>query len=380
MVENKNAVALYDSGANISMIHLDFVRTLNIKNNIREQKYPFRTMSGVDQVHGFLTVEMKIMNIKKRTKLYIIENPHFKYDILLGLDTIYEYGLNQDHNLNIFQSDILSNDSIDDTKEIRINWNENIPISDFIAKTEHLTTLQADTIYEIIDQFESLFARNKYDIGKVKGYEAHIQLLENKYVAKKPYRCSLPDQKEIEKQIAELLNHGIIEESCSSFAAPVTLAYKKEGDRKEKSRFCIDFRELNKLIVPESQPFPKIEDIIIKTRGNSWFTSLDINSAFWSIPVRQKDRYKLGFVTQTGHYQWSSMPFGLKNAPASFQRILSGIIRRNHLDDFCTNYIDDLLVFSASFDEHVKHLKKLFSAIHTEGFRVKFSKCQFAVL
>ena len=172
----------------------------------------------------------------------------------------------------------------------------------------------------------------------------------------------------------------MIEESCSPFAAPVTMAYKKTGDggKKEKVRTCVDFRELNKLLVPEHHPFPLIEDMVIKTRDCSWFTALDINSAFWSIPIRIKDRYQTGFVTQQGHYQWCNMPFGLKNSPSIFQRILSGIIKKNQLEDFCINYIDDILIFSKSFEEHVVHIELLIKAITEEGFKLKFLKCNFA--
>ncbi len=147
---------------------------------------------------------------------------------------------------------------------------------------------------------------------------------------------------------------------------------------REKNRLCIDFRDLNKLLVPEGQPFPLIEDIILKTRNCNWFSTFDINSTFWSIPIRSKDRYKTGFVTQQGHWQWCSLPFGLKTAPAIFQRILYGIIHKNKLTDFCMNYIDDILIFSSSFDEHLNHIRKLLEAIRKEGFKLKFVKCIFA--
>lgn len=129
------------------------------------------------------------------------------------------------------------------------------------------------------------FAKNKFDIGNITKYEAQIKLAENCYVAKKLYCCSFDDQKEIESQITELLKHGMIEQSMSPFASPVTLAYKKEGDVKVKNRMCVDFRELNRLVVSENFPFPLIEDLIIETNGCEWFSSLDINSAFWTIPI-----------------------------------------------------------------------------------------------
>ena len=105
---------------------------------------------------------------------------------------------------------------------------------------------------------------------------------------------------------------------------------------------------------------------------------MDINSAFWSIPLKIQDRYKTAFVTQEGHFQWTCLPFGLKTAPAIFQRILSNIIRKYKLSSFAVNFIDDILIFSKSFEEHITHLSRLLEAILTEGFRLKFSKCIFA--
>uniref|UniRef100_T1HT13 RNA-directed DNA polymerase n=1 Tax=Rhodnius prolixus TaxID=13249 RepID=T1HT13_RHOPR len=134
-------------------------------------------------------------------------------------------------------------------------------IQDRLDKEE----IQATESLIVISEDREIFAKHKYDVGKVENHEAHIKLLENKYISKKPYRCSIPDRQEIESQITKLLEAGLIEESESPFAAPVTLAYKKEDGR--RSRLCIDFRDLNKILVPESQPFPIIEDIIVKTRN-----------------------------------------------------------------------------------------------------------------
>jgi len=117
---------------------------------------------------------------------------------------------------------------------------------------------------------------------------------------------------------------------------------------------------------------------MIKTRNCKYFSTLDINFAFWSIPLRIQDRQKTAFVTQENHYQWTCLPFGLKTAPTIFQRILSNIIRKYKLSDFAVNYINDILIFSKSFDEHILHLSKLLEAILTEGFKLKFAKCNFA--
>ena len=142
---------------------------------------------------------------------------------------------------------------------------------------------------------------------------------------------------------------------------------------------CIDFRDLNKIVIPQAQPFPLIDDLIIKTRNCKCFTTLDINSAFWSIPLRIEDRQKTGFITQEGYFQWTCLPFGLKTSPAIFQRILSNIIRKYNLTDFSENYIDDILIFSESFEDHIEHIEKVIKAKVNEGFRLKFRKCTFAV-
>lgn len=117
---------------------------------------------------------------------------------------------------------------------------------------------------------------------------------------------------------------------------------------------------------------------MVKTNNCQFFSTLDINSAFWSIPLKIEDRMKTAFVTQENHFQWTCLPFGLKTAPAIFQRILCSIIRKHNLTDFTVNFIDDILVFSQTFSDHIKHLSLLLDAICKEGFRLKLSKCNFA--
>jgi hypothetical protein len=140
----------------------------------------------------------------------------------------------------------------------------------------------------------------------------------------------------------------------------------------------MDYRDLNKIVVPESQPFPLIDEVITWIQGCLWFSVVDINSAFYSILIHPEDRFKTAFVTQQGHYEWSQLPFGLKNAPAIFQRILSTILRKYNLSSFCVNYLDDVLIFSKTFEDHILHLKLLFNAIKSEGFKLKLVKCDFA--
>lgn len=340
------------------------------------------------------TIKIKIFDIEENADVYIIDGEEFKYDFLIGLDIIKQFKLVQDEHLNITQKrkEIIEgkiNPINEDTnenntsKEVKnetnntlINFNEHIKEEDFQINMGNLNIQQKSEIYRLIDTYKGIFAKDKYDIGTVKEYEAHIDLLVDRYCSKRPYRCSIDDKKEIEDQIAKLIEKKLIEESYSPFAAPVTLAFKKEDNK--KSRLCIDFRDLNKIVVPQAQPFPLIDDLVTKTRNSAYFTTLDINSAFWSIPLRVEDRKKTGFVTQEGHFQWTCLPYGLKTSPAIFQRILNNILRKYKLTDFAVNYIDDILIFSKTFSEHINHLTQLLEAIKREGFRLKFTKCTFA--
>lgn len=233
-----------------------------------------------------------------------------------------------------------------------------------------------DKVKKIIQANHAVFASSKFDVGKVKNYEARIKLNENKFIARKPYKCSIDDKKEIENQIKELLKADLIEESYSPYAAPVLLVLKKEEGK--KTQLCINYKDLNDLIVPECQPFPRIEDLTVKAGKCKYFTKLDINSAFWSIPIRKKDRYKSAFVTHNGHWQWKRLAFELKIAPSIFQRILSSILRKYNLSSFTVNYIDDMMIFSRTYEEHLEHIRLVLRTLLEEGFKLNFAKCIFA--
>lgn len=347
------AIGLYDSGSNVSLVSSTF---LNGKRNIKQiigGRDTIKGVAGTAKTEGIVIMRIKICNIEEDFQFFIVKEG-IDCEFLLGLDSIKKFKLCQDENLIISQKqEIKKLDKQNNSNEISINRMENI-----------------------IKKNEKIFAKSKFDIGTVKDYEATVKLTENRYISKKPYRCSFQDKLEIEKQVEDLLNAGLIEESSSPYAAPVTMVFKREEGK--RSRLCIDFKELNKIVVPESQPFPRIDDLTIRARNCKFFTKLDVNSAFWSIPVRAKDRYKLAFVTHHGHWQWRCLPFGLKSAPAIFQRVLAGVIRKNKLDAFTVNYIDDLLVFSKTYEEHVYHVEQVLQALHEQGFKLNENKCQFA--
>lgn len=394
--ESLEVKGLYDPGSRITVINAKLLNKKLMKN---KKNYKLKTISGWGSSCGFIKLKAEIHCIKGVLNAFVYDNENFNFDLILGLDSIQRFGLTHDENLNIqFQnakqteSEIINLKTNKDSdikfknEDIRvdlkidnryeINFNEFINTKEFKIDLDHLSEDGKEKIQNLVNNYKDIFAVDKYDVGKVRNYEAFIDLQIDKYCSKRPYRCSINDRKEIEEQVSQLLKHGLVEDSYSPFAAPVTLAFKKEENK--KNRLCVDFRDLNKIIVPQSQPFPLIEDLMVKTIDCKYFTTLDVNSAFWSIPLRVGDRPKTGFVTLEGHYQWTCLPFGLKTAPAIFQRILVNIIKKFNLSKFCVNYIDDIMIFSKTFEEHLNQITLLLDAIKEEGLKLKFTKCKFA--
>ena len=164
-------------------------------------------------------------------------------------------------------------------------------------------------------------------------------------------------QQEIQKQIAHLLEKGLIRPSSSPFGAPVLLVQKKD----RSYRMCIDYRALNKVTVKNRYPIPCVDDLLDKLKGASVFNKIDLNSGCHQIRMHPNDIFKTAFCTQFGHYEFNVLPFGLTNAPATFSRMMNKIFL-NH-QDYVIVFFDDLLIFSKSHEEHEQHLQSVFDLL-----------------
>ena len=155
------------------------------------------------------------------------------------------------------------------------------------------------------------------------------------------------------RQLKEMLEADIIEESDSMWQNPVVMVKKKNG----QLRFAVDYRKLNAVTKQYSFPLPRLEDVFdtIGTTQAKFFSTLDLASGFWQIPMDEETKHKSAFVTPTGVYQWKRMPFGLVNAPVSFQALMTKVLRGLNWKT-CLVYVDDILVFSNSFEDHLRHL------------------------
>ena len=168
------------------------------------------------------------------------------------------------------------------------------------------------------------------------------------------------------------LAKGFIQPSKSPFGAPVIFVKKKDGSL----RLCMDYRALNKITIKNKYSLPRIDDLLDRMNGAQVFSKIDLRQGYHQIRIAAEDVHKTAFRTRYGHYEFKVMPFGLTNAPATFQALMNEIFRP-YLDDFVVVYLDDILIYSKSKEEHLEHLQKILTALRDNKLFGKLSKCEF---
>lgn len=181
----------------------------------------------------------------------------------------------------------------------------------------------------------------------------------------RPYRVSSSERNVIETHVSDMLNRGVIQPSSSPWSSPVVLVKKKDGTW----RFCIDFRKLNKVTKKDVYPLPRIDDLLDCLNGSEYFSSLDLRSGYWQIPVSPSDREKTAFITPDGLFEFTVMPFGLSNAPATFERMMDTILRGLKWHT-CLCYLDDVVIFSSTFEDHVDRLVEVLARFRRAGLQL----------
>ena len=238
-----------------------------------------------------------------------------------------------------------------------------------------LTDEQLEAIKDVLERNEEIFSRHKADIGCCNFVELEIELEENAVPHREGARRMTPHKSEAcRKEIETLIEYDMIEPSKSPWACGVVMA-KKKGDQ---LRFCCDFRYLNSVTVKDAYPIPRIDESLSKLGDAKFFTTLDLGSAFWQVPLRKQDRDKTEFACELGLFQWKGMPFGLCNATATFQRLMAhaliGVTKKYGNLVMC--YVDDVVIATPTLEDHIERLDEVFACMKRSGLKCKPSKCE----
>ncbi|UYV71114.1 hypothetical protein LAZ67_8001791, partial [Cordylochernes scorpioides] len=235
---------------------------------------------------------------------------------------------------------------------------------------ENLSPKEQKELKQVLERYGDLFSSR---LGRTNLTKHRIDTEDAKPIKHKPYRVSAKERDIIKEQIDEMLTEGIIRPSSSPWSFLVILVKKRDG----KYRFCVDYRKLNNVTVKDVYPIPRIDEVMDTLQGSTYFSAIDLRSGYWQVEVEERDKEKTAFTTAHRLYEFNVMPFGLCNAPATFERNMENMLG-NLRWQICLCYLDDVIIYSPDFPTHLKRLKAVFRCFRESNLRLNDKKCRFA--
>ena len=235
----------------------------------------------------------------------------------------------------------------------------------------HLSQSEARKVTEFLRGFQDVFARTDTDLGSAGMVKHRIHTTTDAPIRQRARRMPVLKEEEVDRQITEMMNAGVIESSTSPWSSPVVLARKKDGTM----RFCVDYRRLNDITIKDAYPLPRIDDSLDRLKGAVWFSTVDLASGYWQVELDEDARQKSAFVVRSGLYQFTRMPFGLCNAPSTFERLMEMVLAGLQWET-CLVYIDDVIVFGNTVEHSVERLAEVFKRLRAAGLKLKPRKCR----
>ena len=248
---------------------------------------------------------------------------------------------------------------------LQLNLNENTP-------PDVISEWPVD-IQDLVKHYATLFDPPT-ELPPPRSYDHAIPLLPGASpVFTRPYRFSPAIKDEIEKQVHEMLQSGLIQKSSSPFSSPVLLVKKKD----KTWRFCVDYHQLNAITLKSKYPVPLIDDLLDELGQARWFPKLDLRAGFHQILLQLGEEFKIAFQTHFGHFEFVVMPFGLTGAPGTFQEAMNSTLAP-FLRKFVLVFFDDILIYSRTYEDHIKHISQVLRLLSENHWKLKLSKCAFA--
>ena len=236
----------------------------------------------------------------------------------------------------------------------------------------HVSDIQQQKLLELLIDFADIFAATPDDLGRTGKLPHHIDTGNAHPIRQPPRRIPPLQRKQAQEILQKMLEKDIVQPSTSPWASPIVLVRKKDGSQ----RFCVDYRKLNGITKKDAYPIPRIDDTLDTLAGSCWFSTLDLVSGYWQVEMSPTDREKTAFCVPDGLFEFKVMPFGLSNAPATFQRLMDLLLAGLKWNT-CLVYLDDVIVVGSTFEEHLFRLREVFQRFRDAGLKLNPNKCSF---
>lgn len=296
----------------------------------------------------------KIM-IERNGEIFSLLNLTFSPSLYPQLDSA---------NYNVLTNRQMSKQPLDNIMVVSI-----MDESEFLGET---SSSLPEPVKDLLKQFQDVFPQDLPGLPISRKVKHKIETVSENPIFKASYRMSPKELIELKKQIDDLLGKGFIQVSSSPWGAPVLFAKKKDGSL----RLCTDYRALNSVTIKNRYQIPRIDEILDSLHGAKVFSKIDLRSGYFQIAIEESDIPKTAFTTKFGHFEYKVMPFGLCNAPSTFMTLMNSIFH-DIINVFVAIYLDDILIYSRNFDEHIQHLNVVFKRLRENKLYGKLSKCEF---
>lgn len=246
------------------------------------------------------------------------------------------------------------------------------PLFNYDFENSPLTPEWKNRIIQKFNSIPEVFAKHDLDFGRTDRVKHQIKLIDQSPFKQRPRPIHPQDLDAVRKHLQDLVDSGVIRESDSPFASPIVVVRKKNGS----VRLCIDYRKLNLQTIKDAYALPKLEDTFTALTGSKWFSVLDLKSGYYQIEMDEQDKCKTAFVCPLGFWEFNRMPQGVSNAPSTFQRLMEKCVGEMNLKEVLV-FIDDLIVFAPTLEQHEERLMKVLNRLKEFGLKLSVEKCTF---
>lgn len=315
---------------------------------------------------------------RKEKLLFHIYDFSNEFDMLIGNDILHLINAKIDYKSKTLKTYDCEIPILFNRRKSHVNLS-NLESLDFsqVIKADYLNESEKSSIFRLCNNYRDIFYKEGDKLTFHSDIKHAIKTKDDLPIYTKSYRYPEVHKEEIARQIDSMLDQGIIRHSTSPWSSPLWIVPKKtDASNKKKWRLVVDYRKLNEKTIDDKYPIPNIDEILDKLGRCMYFSTLDLASGFHQIEVNPKDVEKTAFSVNNGHYEFIRMGMGLKNAPSTFQRVMDNVLK-DLLNKGCLVYMDDIIVYSTSMQEHIDILTKVFERLRNANFKVQLDKSVF---